>query len=120
MSISKFLSSLLYNPAVNKISIDSINQKLNSYQATLEDLGFATKRADQTVFFTPGQLLTATRDKVVLEISLDVTGFEYVSMALQVKDYFSTVPMRLKNFDHALTIVGAKETEISVQDKKIA
>jgi len=120
MSIIKFLSSLVYSPPVYKISLDTINEKLGSYQKTLEDLGFKTKRADQTLYFTPAQMLIATRDNVTLDITMDVEGYEGIAFSLQSKGYFSTLPIHLADFDHALAIIGAKETATPAQDKKVA
>jgi hypothetical protein len=119
MSIIKFLSSIMYTPPANKISLDSINQKFNDYQKTLEDLGFAVRRADQTIYFTPAQMLIATREQTILEITMDVTGFEEISFFLKSRG-FGAMPLQLADFGHALAIMGAKATATPVKEKKIA
>ncbi|MDR3590913.1 MAG: hypothetical protein P4N41_14775 [Negativicutes bacterium] len=120
MSIIKFLSSLLYTPPVYKVSVEGINEKLSGYQKTLESLGFAVRRADQTLYFTPAQLLVATRDNTILEITMDVTGYEGISYSVQTRGFFGSLAVGLTDFDHALAMIGAKETATPVQDKKIA
>ncbi len=126
MSIIKFLSSLLYNPADNKLSMDDISKKLGGYQEKLESLGFAVKRADQTVLFTPAQLLIATRDNIGLEVTVDVTGYEAVHYNIESRGLFSPVTIKLADFDHALTLLGARNAAVPAesappaQEKKIA
>jgi hypothetical protein len=126
MSIIKFLSSLLYKPPVYKFSMDDISKKLGGYQEKLETLGFAVRRTDQTVLFTPAQLLVATRGNIGLEITVDVTGYEGVYYSVETRGLFSPVTLKLADFDNALILVGTREAAAPAEsappakEKKIA
>lgn len=120
MSIIKFLSSLLYTPVAPVVSLDAITEKLSGYQKTLENLGFTAQQADQILYYTPARMLTATRENVTLEVTIDVTGYENVAMIIHTRGFYNTIPVQLRDFEHALAIFGPEQAATPSETKKVA
>ncbi|MDR3563974.1 MAG: hypothetical protein P4N59_21410 [Negativicutes bacterium] len=107
MSIINMLSSLFSVEPQYTISLEELNKKLSGYQTVLANHGFTATRKELFVTDAPTIGLTASRDNMIFDITMDVTGYENIAMSLERGGYLNMLPISLHNFDDALTIINS-------------